>query len=109
MIEKQSIIVLAEKPIIQKDNKKDSTYKNIGIDGIKKGWLAVYLNTKNEFVKYRALSTITKITDDMISCPILIDMPIGYPPGKLERDCDKLARKYMCMPSAKSGQVNTLD
>ncbi|WDF45299.1 DUF429 domain-containing protein [Chryseobacterium sp. KACC 21268] len=72
--------------------------KLIGIDGCKFGWMAVSTSDSCGQL-FKTLSELVSFYDDQTI--FLIDMPIGLPSEKVERTCDRDARRELS-PQRKS-------
>jgi predicted RNase H-like nuclease len=70
--------------------------KYIGVDGCKKGWFYVSLDSSDNY-EIDVISDIQSLIDKFhAECLILVDIPIGLRhDGKSERLCDKEARKIL--------------
>ncbi len=63
-----------------------------GIDGCRAGWFAVFLHDSGwKTAVYPDLKTFWDDKGQAVSS-VLIDIPIGYPSGPDERNCDRAAR-----------------
>ncbi len=67
----------------------------LGVDGCKGGWLAVILNDDDKW-SVDLVPNINILWNKYRNAElILIDIPIGLPEDQEERECDKIARKWL--------------
>lgn len=75
----------------------------LGIDGCRGGWFRVALTLPVLRVDCALLADTTAVLQDVRAADLaLIDMPIGLPPGREPRECDRAARALLGRPRAAS-------
>jgi predicted RNase H-like nuclease len=75
----------------------------LGIDGCRGGWFRVALTLPGLRTDCALLADTTALLQDVRAADLaLIDIPIGLPPGREPRECDRAARALLGRPRAAS-------
>ena len=68
----------------------------VGVDGCPGGWFSVGLDVEGNLARCGVYDTFEELlTANQDARLVLVDIPIGLPHCKDERECDKLARKML--------------
>ncbi len=77
-------------------------WKYVGVDWCKVGWFCVGLDDHGDY-GFKVFRKFEDLLKSLCNAElILVDIPIGLPDGRDERECDRLARKKLGQPRGSS-------